>query len=260
MHLHVRERGRADEPVVVCLHGQFYDGSIFEALALALSRRFRVLVPDLPGYGGSPPVEPYSSEEVRRAIVSMLASRGIDDAALVGYSRGAYQALALAAGGDLRVSALALLGAAARASAEVRESFRSLARAVRAGEADGVAQAFVAMAIPPHHAAAHPDSAARALAAARAAPQAILAAEFDEASAFPDLLPALAGCAVPTLLRVGEEDRATPPASSEEIWRAMPNARLERVAGVGHLYLEQDADDTIASVERFLTEALSPVR
>jgi pimeloyl-ACP methyl ester carboxylesterase len=46
------------------------------------------------------------------------------------------------------------------------------------------------------------------------------------------LLPAIR---VPTLVLVGEEDAATPPALSDEMAAAIPGARLARIAACGHL-------------------------
>jgi pimeloyl-ACP methyl ester carboxylesterase len=45
----------------------------------------------------------------------------------------------------------------------------------------------------------------------------------------------LAAIRVPTLVLVGEEDAATPPALSDEMAAAIPGARLARIAACGHL-------------------------
>jgi 3-oxoadipate enol-lactonase len=45
----------------------------------------------------------------------------------------------------------------------------------------------------------------------------------------------LEGIRCPVLVMVGEEDRGTPPAMAEEIARAIPGARLERIANAAHL-------------------------
>jgi pimeloyl-ACP methyl ester carboxylesterase len=57
---------------------------------------------------------------------------------------------------------------------------------------------------------------------------------------------------VPTLVRVGDADQNVPLAMVKPIADAIPGARLEIVPGCGHLYLAQDAEGTVASVERFL--------
>jgi pimeloyl-ACP methyl ester carboxylesterase len=50
-----------------------------------------------------------------------------------------------------------------------------------------------------------------------------------------DSRPLLASIRVPTLVLVGEEDAATPPALSDEMAAAIPGARLAKIAACGHL-------------------------
>jgi pimeloyl-ACP methyl ester carboxylesterase len=47
------ERGRADAPVVVCVHGLTRQAHDFDRLAESLAADFRVICPDLPGRGSS---------------------------------------------------------------------------------------------------------------------------------------------------------------------------------------------------------------
>ena len=50
-----------------------------------------------------------------------------------------------------------------------------------------------------------------------------------------DSRPLLASIRIPTLVLVGKEDAATPPALSDEIAAAIPGARLAKIAACGHL-------------------------
>jgi pimeloyl-ACP methyl ester carboxylesterase len=50
-----------------------------------------------------------------------------------------------------------------------------------------------------------------------------------------DSRPLLASIRVPTLVLVGEQDAATPPALSDEMAAAIPGARLAKIAACGHL-------------------------
>jgi pimeloyl-ACP methyl ester carboxylesterase len=51
----------------------------------------------------------------------------------------------------------------------------------------------------------------------------------------PDSTPLLSTIHVPTLVVVGEEDRLTPPAMSEDLHRGIAGSELVRIAGAGHL-------------------------
>lgn len=57
-----------------------------------------------------------------------------------------------------------------------------------------------------------------------------------------DSRPHLADIASPTLVIVGDQDALTPPDRAEEMARAIPGARLEIVAGAGHLSTLEQPD------------------
>lgn len=84
----------ADAPVIVLLHGS--PGSIanFDALAESLRGRYRLVIPDLPGFGASPgPVPDYSIRAHARYVLHALDELGVEDAHFVGFSMGGGVAL-----------------------------------------------------------------------------------------------------------------------------------------------------------------------
>jgi pimeloyl-ACP methyl ester carboxylesterase len=244
--MYVRDSGDPAGRPVLLLHGQMLDGNFWNLAAAALAVRRRVLVPDLPGYGRSPPLVPWSFAGVRRAIERELAARGIDEVDVGGYSAGTHHALSLALSGAVRVPRLYLLGAIAGADPEVLEAFDGHARAARGG-AD-VAAAFVALAAPAAWAAGHAAEVEEVRQAARRTPLATIAAELEATTRLPDLRQRLGDVRADVVVRCGTEDRNTPLAWSEAIARGLPRARLEIADGVGHLYLVQDRAATLASM------------
>ena len=62
----------------------------------------------------------------------------------------------------------------------------------------------------------------------------------------------VAKIAVPTLVLVGDQDRITPPALSEALANAIPGARLQILAGAGHLTNVERPDEFNAVVETFI--------
>ncbi len=246
-----RDSGRRERPAVVCLHGQFLDGRSYDALSARLASSWRVLVPDLPGYGKSPLPSPYSLEGVRSAIEQDLDARGIGEVAVVGWSIGCYHALALALAGRVRVSRMVLLGPIAGADAETRSVFAGYARSVVAGM--DFVEAMMGLALPAGWADAHPAEAALLRARIGEASRATLATELDAVARIADLRPRLHEIRTPTLVRVGDADRNTPVAWAEQIAGTIPGAILQVVPGAGHLYLVQDAEATETSLIRFLS-------
>ena len=91
--------GRGDGPVIVLVHGWPLNRTIWsEVTPRLVASGLRVLAPDLPGFGESPPlpgpsprVEGYAAE-----LATFLEAVGPRQAAVAGHSFGGYVALALA--------------------------------------------------------------------------------------------------------------------------------------------------------------------
>jgi pimeloyl-ACP methyl ester carboxylesterase len=63
----------------------------------------------------------------------------------------------------------------------------------------------------------------------------------------------LAGLArIPTLVVVGDEDEITPPSVAKSLAAAIPGARLEVIAGAGHLPPLERPGDVTAVLRRFV--------
>lgn len=245
----VREAGAPARLPVLLVHGHLLDGAFWDPAVPALARTRRVLVPDLPGYGRSPPLPaPWTMERVREELEAALAGRGVEEVDVAGYSAGTYLALALALAGRVRVRRLFLLGAMAGLG---REDLAAFGRAAGGGGAD-VVEAFVAHATPRAWAAAHARELAAVGEAGRRTSPETLAGELEAMSRLTDLRPRLAEVRAETVARCGTEDHNTPLAWSEAIARAVPGARLEVAPGVGHLYLVEDPAATVASLVAFL--------
>jgi pimeloyl-ACP methyl ester carboxylesterase len=97
-------------PCVVLIHGHPFDRSLWQPQVEALATRFRVVAPDLRGFGDSP-VTPHSVSlrEYARDIEELLDRLGIDRAAPVGLSMGGLVAMELATAHPERCWALGLV-------------------------------------------------------------------------------------------------------------------------------------------------------
>ena len=133
MPLHVTDTGSG--PLVLLVHGCPSTTGYFAALVAALSPSCRVLVPELPGYGSSPPLPgEYTFARVQSMLEDEVLARGVEEVAVLGFSIGAYRALALALDSTrVRVTRLMLLSGIAGADDEVRERYRQLAGMARNG-------------------------------------------------------------------------------------------------------------------------------
>lgn len=105
-----REAGPADAPVVVLLHGFPSSSHMFRNLIPALADRYRVIAPDLPGFGlsdmPSPADFPYSFAGYTDIVDQLLAQLGAHHYALYVMDYGAPVGLRLALRHPARVAAL----------------------------------------------------------------------------------------------------------------------------------------------------------
>ena len=105
-------------PPLVLLHGLTGAASNFAELAPMLAERSRVLIPELPGHGGSAPLPAAPSLDPYAERVRLVAEReGMLPAVLVGHSLGGLVALRLAMRAPEAVRGVVLAGAAGIASA-----------------------------------------------------------------------------------------------------------------------------------------------
>jgi pimeloyl-ACP methyl ester carboxylesterase len=124
--------GGAGAPVVL-LHGLGGALTNWVEVAPALAERHRVLVPDLPGHGGSAPLPAAPNLDAYADRVALLAEReGMLPAAVVGHSAGGLVGLRLAARRPEAVAALVLAASAGistgRRVAEITVEVLGLAR------------------------------------------------------------------------------------------------------------------------------------
>jgi pimeloyl-ACP methyl ester carboxylesterase len=92
------QHGGSGQPLLVLLHGLGATGDVWASWRPLLARRWpgRWLAPDLPGHGGSPPLDGYSFDGFAAAVAGTV-QRG-DRVVVLGHSLGGAIGLALASG------------------------------------------------------------------------------------------------------------------------------------------------------------------
>ena len=118
------------EPVVL-IHGLGGNANVWGAQRSALSRRFRVLCPDLPGCGRSPPAHALSIDTLVDDIVALLDHAEIASAHFAGHSLGSVIVQHLAVRHPQRVRRIALVGPIQVPGDAAVKSLRDRARKAR---------------------------------------------------------------------------------------------------------------------------------
>lgn len=172
-----------------------------------------------------------SVEEMAESVLVATPGRF----ALAGHSLGAIVALEVVRRAPERVTRLALLNSSALAPTEAQLSdWKALATDAREGSFSALVSRY-ARGILPAHRQDDRRLLARVEAMARSCGPRVLLRQLAAQSARVDARPGLSAITVPTLVISGARDEVCPPARQQELAAAIPGARLEALADVGHL-------------------------
>ena len=143
------ERGPAEAPAVVLLHGFTSSHRMWQAQTTALENGYRLVVPDLRGHGrsGAPDdIDTYSIERYAADVHELLDHLGVEICALVGCSFGGMIALQFAVTWPGRLACLVVSDTSpAYEHAGYDERFRAREAAMRANEAFAAERGMAAL-------------------------------------------------------------------------------------------------------------------
>lgn len=246
--------GREGDPEIALLHGWPLDRSIWSEVAPRLvASGFRVLCPDLSGFGGSEPLDPgrWSVEGFADEVADFLDERASGRVAVAGHSFGGYVALALAERRPERLAALGLVSSRTIADTDAARAGRlATIEKVRASGAAVLLPDLPAKLLAPT-APAELRSRAEALIGA-CLPEAIVAG-LAAMAARPDRTGIFESFPRPLLVLHGSADQLVPVAEAPQ--PARQAAPLDRVLleGIGHMPMWEEpakAADAIAAWAR----------
>ena len=255
--LHVRDSGPADAPAILMIHGFAASLHTWEPWAQALAGPFRVLRLDLPGSGLSAPdaVGNYRDARTVALLRALLDQRGIRRAHLLGHSIGGRIAWTFAAAHPERVDRLVLLAPDGFASPGFAYGQAPEVPAMLGLMRYVLPAPLLRMNLAPAY--ADPATLTDAmhtryhdLLRAPGSWQALL--ERMRQTVLVDPVPLLHRIQAPTLLLWGDRDAFIPTANAEDFLRALPQARLVRLPGVGHVPQEESPQAGLDAVRSFL--------
>lgn len=244
------EKG-SGRPVII-LHSLLTDRGAFDGVADGIGGR--VITPDLPGFGRTTP-EPPEIEAYASAMAELVTELSLadEDVVLIGNGLGAFVSLAaLIHHGELFSRAI-LVGAGTGFPEPAKEGFTKMIDAARSGGMEAVTPIALLRIFTEEYLAQNPDMAEeRADVLNRTNPVAFITAcqalrRFD--------CSALAGTIdTPTMIVVGDEDRATPPEFAIDLDSRVPHSTLVRLPGLAHAPQLQDPEAFVTAVRPFLEE------
>jgi 3-oxoadipate enol-lactonase len=232
-------------------HSLLSDRASFDAIVPKLSQSFRVIVPELPGFGRSDVVDGGLAAVADRMAEAVRDGAGVEAAIVLGNGYGGFVALQMAIRHPDIASQLILADCGAAFSQEGRQAFRNMAAASTANGLSAITDVAMRRLFAPEFQARHPDLMADRREAFLRTDVEVFRAACNELAEL-DLRPELGKVRIPALVLVGEHDEATPPPMSIELAAGLPNAHLEIMPGCAHVPQLQAPDMFLDTIGAFL--------
>jgi 3-oxoadipate enol-lactonase len=238
-------------PPLFLLHSLLSDRASFDAIAPNLSQSFRVIVPELPGFGRSPAVNGGLADIADRMAEAVRDGAGGEDTIVLGNGYGGFIALQMAIRHPGIASRLILADSGAAFSEPGREAFRNMAAASKAKGLSAISDVAMRRLFAPEFQEQNPELMRdRREAFLKTDPEVFRAACAQLAEL--DLRSELAKVNVPVLVVVGEHDEATPPPMSKQLAALLPDARLRIIPGCAHVPQLQSPELFLKAISDFL--------
>ncbi|MDD9820780.1 MAG: alpha/beta fold hydrolase [Nitrospira sp.] len=222
---------------IIFLHAFPMNRTMWEPQVAGLTHRYRVITIDLRGHGESDaPLWRYTLGHFVEDIIGILDHLAIAQATFVGLSMGGYILFALYRMDPVRVRSLVLADTRATADTpETRATRFSMAQVAYRRGASAIADLMLPTLLSPRSLAHRTDVRDRVRAIITGNQASGIAGDLMAMEERPDSTPLLSRINVPTLVLVGEDDRASPPAEMERMAGHIPASTFVRIPHAGHL-------------------------
>lgn len=249
--IHYADRG-AGVPLLL-VHGFPLDHSMWDDLAFD-EAAVRAIVPDLPGFGLSPPRdETATMERFADDLAGLLDALSIDKAVFCGLSMGGYVALQFQRKYAERL--LGLVFCDTRAAADSPDAARTrgvIAERVMSDGADVALEAMLPKLLSERTKRENLRLVERLRAMIADTDQLGGAAALRGMAARPDMTASLAEISCPTLIVVGDEDILTPSAEMRSMADTIPDAKYVEIPDAGHLAPMESPAAVTAAIAEFI--------
>lgn len=246
--------GRKVAPVVFFAHGLLLSGWMFQHQIAALSDRYRCVTIDFRGQGDSPrALGGYDMDTLTSDVTELLRHLQIPVVNFVGLSMGGFVGMRLAARNPEIVHSLALLDTAATAEEPAnRTKYTMLSKVYRVAGIKPLRSRVAPIMVAQRNLDAPwiDEWMARLDRVDRVGLIKAIEAVADRDPCEAEAVRIIA----PTLVVVGDEDAATPPAKSRRLLELIATTTFREIPGAGHSPSMERPDDVTAVLEAFLSE------
>lgn len=245
--------GPTDATPLLCIHGFPHDHRLWSPQRDALANTYRIITPDLRGFGASGTSGPYSMDQFADDVAALLTELGITRAVICGLSMGGYIALALWRRHAHRIRGLILADTKASPDDDVTRTKRQhmIELALNAGAA-AVADEQVTGMVGASTRLEHPELVGHVRDMLAAAPVEGIIGALEAMMVRPDSTPLLSTINVPTLCIVGDQDVIAPVKEMRAMCAAIPHGQLRVIDDAGHVSNVEQPDAFNDAIAQFI--------
>ena len=240
---------------VLLLHAFPLHSGMWEPQVEALGERYRIIAPDLKGFGDSDaPEHPssYSMDAYADELAALLDELSVERAVVVGLSMGGYIALAMTRRRPDAIAALVLADTRAEADPpEGVEKRTNQQNQVREQGTSGLIEALPNALLGGTTRAKKPDV-VKTVTELMDNPAAGFIGALEAMKNRPDSTGQLASITLPTLVIVGEEDTLTPPEAARRLHEGIAGSRLAVLPEAGHISNLESPEAFTGALAEFL--------
>jgi 3-oxoadipate enol-lactonase len=251
IELNVVERGTG-EPLLL-VHGFPLDHSMWQGQIDGLSARYRVIAPDLRGFGKSDVTSgAVTMEQLADDLALLLDALGVTGPVnFCGLSMGGYVAWQFAARHGKRLKRLIVCDT--RAVADSKETAEGREKSAQKALAEGPKVVADAMLPKLFHGEGRQPYREATYQVMLATDRQGVAAALRGMAKRPDVTSRLQEIAVPTLVLCGEHDVISPPAEMRAIAEGIPGSQYVEIKDAGHMAPLEKPAEVNAAIEKFLS-------
>ena len=248
--------GQKELRALVLLHAFPIGANLWEPQIKSIPKGWRLITPDLRGFGGSTELDSSSSlamGDYADDVVDLLQELDVKRAVIGGCSMGGYAALALYQSRPDLFEGLVLANTRAGAdSPEARANRRNMLALVDREGPSGVAREMMPKLLGRTTHETKPDAEANIRRLIKQQSPIAVRSAINRMMHRADSMPLLARVSVPTLVITGAEDEMIPVEESRRMADAIPGARLVIIPGAGHLANLEQPEAFNAALNEFL--------
>lgn len=237
---------------VVFIHGYPLNHTIWEK-QFPLSNRYRIIAPDLPGFGRSPASQVLTMDDYANLIVELLDKKHIDKAVLVGHSMGGYIALAFAEHHASRLLGLGLVCSQAGADTDEGKAGRlKNAERVEKEGIDFIVETMIEKLLSPSNFKTQPQLVAALRSVMKSSTSEGVITALKAMAGRREQLDTLKQLHVPVYIAAGSDDVLIPAERAIQMSQVCKYPHLISLAGCGHMAMMEDPQEFNSALSRFL--------